>query len=148
MCHPMQQSAARGHNSEGSFQFMKPCWVQLLLSWVFTCACVGCACTALFLMSVYRHTDGFLICLVPTDLLTDIMKIIMSVWNKEEWECCTVQWTVEYHWRSVRLQYQLDHNAMMTRVFFFCCCFFKAPWAVWIWVLAIQPVPLFDLNQH
>lgn len=59
MCRPTQWSAARGHNSEGSFQFMKTCWVQLLLSQEFTsvrlCAlfCFSCLLIGLLLASSF-----------------------------------------------------------------------------------------------
>lgn len=101
---------------------MKPCWVQLLLSREFTCMCVCPCCTCVRItlisdMSVYRNTAGFLILLTPVDLLCNrsdlswnrVLKlndIIMacfyvSAQNREVWECCTVQQTVEYHRNGV-----------------------------------------------
>lgn len=134
MCRPTQRSAARGHNSEGSFQFIKLCWVQRLLSREFTSACVHCFVSE---MTVYRNTAGFLIAWLQlthwlcswacrqlktrffffffTAKWHNKSRFEVYAWDKEVWVCCTAHWTVECHSKGVRLQYQLNHNAMMTR---------------------------------
>lgn len=163
MCRPTQRSAARGHNSEGSFQFIKLCWVQRLLSREFTSACVHCFVSE---MTVYRNTAGFLIAWLQLThwlcswacrqlktrfffffflQLNDIIKVGLK----------SMLETRKYEYAALRtgplnaIQRASDCNiSSITMLWWQENLFEKATGQLWIWVLATRPVPFWFKQTH